>query len=203
MTSNSNDAKRGPYSKSEDTRQRVLDAAWEEANENGLANVRIKEIANRAGLAMGAVNYHFGSKEEMIREFMSRLFTLIKTSEVSAPDEEGDFFENEENRLVAWIEFMRTNPRYISLLEEARAYDPEMYRVGVEGSIKFHSDRVRRGIKRGDLEPMSEIQIRRCAFFMLGAHRFMDQLIQDEDCEPAAIAADYANFLRNGLTRQD
>lgn len=198
---NSNDKKRGPYSKSSETRRRVLDAAWEEAHENGLQSLRVAKVADRAGLAIGVVNYHFGSREAMFGELTNRLFELIKTSEVSI-DEEGDFFETEEKHIVAWIEFLRSNPRYVSLMEEARAYEPELYRVGVEGGIKFHSKRIKRGIERGDLEPMNETQIRRYALFMLGAHRFMDQLVHDKDCKPADLAADFINMLRNGLQRR-
>ena len=201
MKSKSNDKKRGPYSKSEDTRRRVLDAAWEEAHENGLRNIRVAKVADRAGLAIGVVNYHFGSREEMFNEVVIRLFDLVKHSDVSI-DDEGNFFETEEKHTIAWNEFLRSNPRYVSLMEEARTYAPKLYRIGIEGGIKFHIKRIVRGIECGDLKPMSKIQIRRYAFFMLGAHRFMDNLVQDEDSEPADIAADFTNMLRSGLQRQ-
>lgn len=200
MKSKQDDSKRGPYSKSSDTRKRVLDAAWEEAHENGLANIRVAKVADRAGLAIGVVNYHFGSREEMFQKLINKLFNLIQTSDVSI-DDKGDFFETEEKHITSWLEFLRSNPRYVGLMEEARAFAPDLYRVGVEGGITFHSKRLVRGIERGDLQPMSKTQIRRYAFFMLGAHRYMDQLIHDESCDPADLAADFINMLRNGLKR--
>ena len=48
------------------TRDRILDAAEELFAEQGFAS-SLRNITSSAGVNLAAVNYHFGSKEELIR----------------------------------------------------------------------------------------------------------------------------------------
>jgi AcrR family transcriptional regulator len=51
-----------------DTRERLLDEASKAFSESGFRNTTVAEICRRAGANIAAVNYHFGSKEELYRE---------------------------------------------------------------------------------------------------------------------------------------
>ena len=64
---------RGPYAKSSDTRARILDAALEVAGELGFHRASVARIAERAGVAVGNLHYHFGSRDELLRELMETL----------------------------------------------------------------------------------------------------------------------------------
>ena len=55
-----------------DTRQRLLDAAEWLFIENGYEAMSLRHITARAGANLAAVNYHFGSKEALIRELLSQ-----------------------------------------------------------------------------------------------------------------------------------
>lgn len=52
--------------KSERTRERILDAAAACFRERGFAATRLSDIADRAGLQAPSLYYHFSSKEELI-----------------------------------------------------------------------------------------------------------------------------------------
>ncbi|RMG47958.1 MAG: TetR/AcrR family transcriptional regulator [Acidobacteria bacterium] len=57
---------------SEQTRERILDAAEQLFSEQGLANTSLRAITRAAGVNPAAVHYHFGSKDGLIRELFRR-----------------------------------------------------------------------------------------------------------------------------------
>jgi TetR/AcrR family transcriptional regulator, cholesterol catabolism regulator len=64
------DEVRVPLTKSERTRQRILDAAAEVLAEQGYADARLTDIAGRAGMQAGSLYYHFASREELVGEIL-------------------------------------------------------------------------------------------------------------------------------------
>ena len=50
-----------------DTKRIILDAALHLFNTNGLVNVRLQHIADRAGLSVGNLAYHFPNKEAIVK----------------------------------------------------------------------------------------------------------------------------------------
>src|SRR4051794_18755318 len=61
---------RGQQTKSERTRQRILDAAAEVLAERGYAEARLADIAARAGMQAGSLYYHFASRDELVGEIL-------------------------------------------------------------------------------------------------------------------------------------
>lgn len=56
--------------KSERTRQRLLDAAASVLSRHGYAGMRLGEVAEVAGVQAPAIYYYFGSRDEMVEEVM-------------------------------------------------------------------------------------------------------------------------------------
>ncbi len=55
-----------------DTRESLLDAAERLFAENGIAAASLRAITQRAGANLAAVNYHFGSKDGLVRAVFAR-----------------------------------------------------------------------------------------------------------------------------------
>ena len=55
-----------------DTAERILDAAEALFSEKGFAETSLRNITTKASVNLAAVNYHFGSKKELIKAVMSR-----------------------------------------------------------------------------------------------------------------------------------
>ena len=59
------------------TRVKVLEAAESEVADYGFAGASIRNITQRAGVNVAAINYHFGSKEELIKELFRYRITPL------------------------------------------------------------------------------------------------------------------------------
>jgi AcrR family transcriptional regulator len=64
------EVKAGP--KSEETRERIFNAALTLFHERGFETATMREIATKAGVATGAAYYYFASKDAIIMEFYQR-----------------------------------------------------------------------------------------------------------------------------------
>ncbi|HTC82461.1 MAG TPA: helix-turn-helix domain-containing protein, partial [Acidimicrobiia bacterium] len=56
--------------KSEETRERLLDAAAKVFRDKGYAGARLADIAERAGMHTPGVYYYFPSKEDLVEEVL-------------------------------------------------------------------------------------------------------------------------------------
>src|SRR5678816_4156304 len=59
-----------PLTKSERTRQRILDAAARVFREQGYANARLADIAELADMQTGSLYYHFDGREDLVAEIL-------------------------------------------------------------------------------------------------------------------------------------
>ena len=57
---------------SADTKTRILDAAEELFTEHGFEATSLRQLTSAAGVNLAAVNYHFGSKEELFQAVLTR-----------------------------------------------------------------------------------------------------------------------------------
>ncbi|MDJ0788954.1 MAG: helix-turn-helix domain-containing protein, partial [Myxococcota bacterium] len=114
-------AEREGYPKSRETRARILAAALAEASEIGLHKTSVARIAARAGVALGSVNYHFGSRDDLLRELMTQqIADLMLRLHAADADEGADFFERQRAGLLAYLEHLRAHPAHLRLLDEIK-----------------------------------------------------------------------------------
>ncbi len=89
----------------------ILDAAFHEFGERGLAGARLDDIAKRAGVAKGTIYLYFPNKEALFRE-MVRTTTIaaIESAEQLAEQESHESAETQLRRLsVGWWTFLRSD----------------------------------------------------------------------------------------------
>jgi len=64
-----------------DTVERIVDAAERLFLEKGLGGVSVRAVTAEAGTNVAAVNYHFGSKAELLRAMVRRVFGQVGTEQ--------------------------------------------------------------------------------------------------------------------------
>lgn len=101
----------------DDTRQRLLDAAQRLFSERGFDGVGIREIADAAGVNLSGIKYHFGSKQglylQTIRRSMDRQGSSAAWALIQRP------FESPRDAADALRAFVRAFLRVLLRAEEA------------------------------------------------------------------------------------
>jgi AcrR family transcriptional regulator len=67
-----------------DTRSRILDVAEELFGEQGFDRVSIRDITKKAQVNLAAINYHFGSKEDLIAAVFERRVVPVNEARLAA-----------------------------------------------------------------------------------------------------------------------
>ncbi|STZ73979.1 TetR family transcriptional regulator [Mycolicibacterium fortuitum] len=81
------------------TRERILQAAYEVINERGYAATTFQEIAKRSGLSRPTLNYYFASREDLYRALLQQAHDVVTSCIHAAKQHEGSL-----NRLRAYID---------------------------------------------------------------------------------------------------
>lgn len=192
------------YAKSRETRARILAAALAEASRAGLHKASVARIAERAGVAIGNLHYHFGSRRALLRELMGALVAdLMPRLHAIDADDGADFFERQRRSLLAYLDYLRTHPAHVRLADEIKLHDPGLYRRAVADWVERMAARIRAGIAEGSLRPMDGAEITAQAHFLLGARHFLEQMMDaGGGARPEAVVDAYLALLRDGLGRR-
>jgi AcrR family transcriptional regulator len=94
------------------SREQVLDAALELADEGGLAAVTMASVGARLGVEAMSLYRHIGNKEEMLDGLVDRVF-----AEIEVPADAGDWREALHRRANAVRDALRRHPWAIGLME--------------------------------------------------------------------------------------
>ena len=70
-----------------DTKQKILDTAERLIAEQGYAATSLRHIIAEAGVNLAAIHYHFGSKEELLDEIISRKIGPVNAERVARLDQ--------------------------------------------------------------------------------------------------------------------
>jgi AcrR family transcriptional regulator len=192
------------YAKSRDTRAKILAAALAEASDSGFHKTSVARIAARAGVAVGNLHYHFGSRSELMRELMAGFVAdLMHRLHAVDADESADFFERQRAGLLVYLDYSRENPAYVRLADEIKIHAPELYRRAVAGWVERMAERIRVGIAQGTLRPMQAAEITAQAHFLLGVRHFLEQMLEADDRpEDETLVDAYLALVRDGLGRR-
>jgi AcrR family transcriptional regulator len=80
------------------TRNRLLDAAEQLVAQQGYANTSLRQIAAKAEANLAAVKYHFGSKEKLVSEMLSRRIEPLNKKRLAGLEAELNAAEKENRR---------------------------------------------------------------------------------------------------------
>ena len=148
--------------KSEETRQKLLQAAEEIFIQQGFDAARVDEIADRTGYNKRMIYIHFGSKKGLYFEVLKENFSKILKVHQSILRETDDPYEQVVKLIRRHFNFLIENQGFVRLLEwqnlmnhcsrEENQELTDMLADGLHEMEKILERGVRKGILRSDLE---------------------------------------------------
>jgi AcrR family transcriptional regulator len=192
--------------------QQIIEAALEVFGECGLANARLQDIADRAGVSKGTIYLYFPNKEELFREMIRQTaVSAIETGEKTITT--GSPTEQLVAAMRAHWQFVRSpafGTIYRLVLGELHQF-PDLAQFYAENvvtrGLKLLGGIIRRGIDAGefrDIEPM-------CAARMLVALTVMNGIWRDEHTgvpllchkKDEEVFQELAHFYLHSLTNSE
>lgn len=144
------------------TRERLLDAALEIFHAKGYAATTLDDIARRAEITRGAIQWHFGNKAELFN-------TLIRERYQQAQNHFQDIFVQGKSPLqllreflVRWLTYVEEDYKFRIMLElvmmktEITSELSEGMKEKIQGNratVNFFARLLREGIASGELRP--------------------------------------------------
>jgi AcrR family transcriptional regulator len=104
------------------TKDKIIEVSRRLFSEHGLDAVPLRDIAAEAGVNGAAINYHFGTKEHLIREIYRQLFEGLNKSRIKALDD------------------------YEASLKGKKAAPEKIVRAWIASTVKFSTSQERGGI---------------------------------------------------------
>ena len=112
-----------------DARERILKAALAAFSEKGFDGAGTREIATRADVTLGLLQYYFGSKPNLWKAAVDLAFVELESGLESLLQDPGPQDERERLRLLirSHVHFVGRNPEFVRLMhDEGKRRGPRM-----------------------------------------------------------------------------
>ncbi len=146
----------------EERPSQILDAAFHEFGERGLAGARLDDIAKRAQVAKGTIYLYFPNKEELFREMVhATIVKALAEAEASQADFLYESAHAQMRRLGAgWWSFLRTER--VQVLQRLVSLElgqfPDLMQFYADEVIargrRLVAGIIARGVERGEFRPI-------------------------------------------------
>ncbi|MEM1081104.1 MAG: TetR/AcrR family transcriptional regulator, partial [Pseudomonadota bacterium] len=100
----------------DETKRRILQAAFDLFVEKGFADVALREIAERSGVTKSLIHHHYGSKEALWKHSKEAAFELY------AENQRKDLLESDQTNddllrrgVVNYFDFLKNHPEVVRL----------------------------------------------------------------------------------------
>lgn len=187
------------------TRTAFLDAAARVVMRHGFAGANVTEIADEAGLSVGALYTHFESQQQVFDELLDHVRVAMLDHVRGFTRGARSFAEREYRGFVGFFDFLAFCPWYIRIESEAAVWAPETYRRHFYDLADSYVALLRRARADGELAGFEDRDLPVLAYvFMAARHYIAARYVLAEGGQralPDHVAATYRRLLQRGLAR--
>lgn len=189
--------------KAEQIKAALFEAAVKVVGEHGYLNAMIVMITSQANVANGTFYNYFETRQDLFDQLLPRLGREMLTFIGDRSRDGADEFEREQQRLLAFFEYLRERPEFYRILYEAEVFAPAAF----EEHTRLVQDRyvhlLERALKAGDICGYAPRELEAIVLILMGARYYMAMRYGPQDGGggrlPDAVVRTYSKFIAGGL----
>jgi AcrR family transcriptional regulator len=181
------------------TRERILEVALQEFSAKGLSGARVDEIAELTQTSKRMIYYHFGSKEELYRAVLERIYAGLRKSEAHLDTEHMPPEEALASIVRVSFDYHRKHETFVRLVMNENIHYAEHLKqipaIGAANSNIIETLRrilergVETGVFRPNIDPLQlHMTISSFGFLFVSNRYTFSHIFENDMSSPAAAA---------------
>lgn len=185
-------------------RAALFKAAAEIVGDVGYEQASVAMITQRAGVAHGTFYNHFGSRQDIFDELLPAIGKEMLEHVQQSAQKGKDLIEKEKLGFAAFFSFLKINPHFFRILNEAEIFAPKAYRSHLDLVSAGYGRFFERAHAQGELPSFEKREFEVIAFMLMAARsylawRFIYGAEKRTDIPDWVVEA-YIKVVRHGLS---
>lgn len=189
--------------RSVEAREQIFAAAAQVVGQHGYTDASISRITEVAGIAQGTFYLYFKSRQDLFDELLPHVGAQMLSYIRERIHGAADVFDMEERALRAFFDFLRENPGFFRILNEAEVASPVAHRKHFELLTQHYVDSLQRAVKAGEITHYRKEELETLAYMFMAARSYLYlRYVKDQGKRrvlPEAVIKTYIKLLRGGL----
>jgi AcrR family transcriptional regulator len=191
-----------PQTKSERTRQRILESAAKIVGTVGYAKASVALITMKAKIASGGFYYYFSSRKKLFDGLLPALGEEMIAFISQYVKDASWGIEHEVRAFEGYLEYLRENPEFYRVFSEAYVYAPNAYQTHFAAVIQNYTIALKIQKNKGFLN-VDDGDITMLVYFLIGIRNYVSQLYMEgrgnKSFDSKAAVALYRTLITAGI----
>ena len=187
-----------------EARARILKAAAEVVGREGYAGASISKITERAGMAQGTFYLYFDSRQALFDELLPHLGLEMFAYVGQRLKGARSFFEMEERGFRSFFEFLRANPGFFTILNEAEVAAPAGYERHFQNLSGRYLKALERAVEAGEIRNYRGRELEALAYMLIATRSYMYlryvKNVKGQGALPGWVVQTYMKLIRQGIS---
>lgn len=184
-------------------RQAIFEAAAKVVGRHGYGDASINRITEAAGIAQGTFYLYFESRQALFDELLPHVGQDMLHFIRGRVTGSKDVYDMEERGFRAFFEFLKDNPGFFRILNEAEIASPVAYGKHFRLLTQHYVDSLRRAVKSGEIRRFDEDELETVAYMFMAARSYLYLRYVKGKARvralPEGVIQTYMKVVRHGL----
>lgn len=186
-----------------EARETIFRAAAQVVGKHGYADASINRITEAAGIAQGTFYLYFESRQVLFDELLPHvgedMLHFIRDRVKGAKD----VLDMEEKGFRAFFEYLKENPGFFRILNEAEVAAPVAYKTHFKLLTDHYVESLERALKSGEISRFDRSELETLAYVFMSARSYLYLRYVKGSTEstslPEKVIQTYMKLVRGGL----